>query len=406
MIWSIAWKNIWRNKIRSLIVIFAVAIGIYGGAYSCAIMFGMSKQKIDSAIKNEVSHLQIHHKSFLENNDIKYFIPDAETISAKVSKISGVKAVSLRTKITGMIFSANASTGVQIVGIDPNSEKMVTGINHSVCDSCGKYFEGVKRNPVLLSRKMAEKLKVRLHSKIIIRFQGLDGNLVESAFKVVGIYQTKNGIFDEINIFVRQTDLAPIIGDGMAYHEIAVLLKDNDEVKNITANLKQQYPDLSIMSWSELAPDLQLLTATLNTMLYFLVGIILLALAFGIVNTMLMVVLERTRELGMLMSIGMNHGRIFRMIMLETILLSLTGGIIGLVLTVFTVLITAKTGINFESVSQGFEAVGYDSLVFPEISTEFLVIIMIMVVTTGILSSIYPARKALKLRPADAVRVD
>ena len=132
--------------------------------------------------------------------------------------------------------------------------------------------------------------------------------------------------------------------------------------------------------------------------------IILAALAFGIVNTMLMVVLERTKELGMLTAIGMNKKKVFSLIMLESVFLSLIGGIAGMITGYFAILLTSKNGINFSQYAEGFEAYGYSAHVIPQIDPGFFILITIMIILTGIISSVYPALKALRLNPVDAIR--
>ena len=132
--------------------------------------------------------------------------------------------------------------------------------------------------------------------------------------------------------------------------------------------------------------------------------LILAALAFGIVNTMLMAVLERTRELGMLAAIGMNRRRIFMMIMLESIFLSFVGGVAGMAVSGIVIAITGSTGINLVKYSEGMEAFGYSAHLYPSIDAQFFVTLTILIVLTGIVSAIYPARKALKLNPVEALR--
>jgi ABC-type antimicrobial peptide transport system permease subunit len=134
--------------------------------------------------------------------------------------------------------------------------------------------------------------------------------------------------------------------------------------------------------------------------------IILAALAFGIVNTMLMVVLERTKELGMLTAIGMNKKKVFSMIMLESVFMSLIGGVIGMIVSECIILLTSRNGINFSQYAEGFEAMGFSSHIYPQIDPQFFIEVAVLIILTGILSSIYPARKALKLDPADAVRTE
>ena len=142
---SLSWKNIWRNKLRSLIVILAITIGLFSGMFATSIMFGLSKQRSDNAIEYEITHIQIHNPKYLDNKEIQYTIPKAEAIAEQLNTMPEVKSFSLRTKIIGMICSATTAKGIQIYGIDPASEKQVSAIYKTICDTCGKYFEGVSK---------------------------------------------------------------------------------------------------------------------------------------------------------------------------------------------------------------------------------------------------------------------
>jgi len=403
MIFSIAWKNIWRNKLRSLIVIAATTIGVAAGTFSASLMFGVATQKINSSISNEVSHIQIHNPNFRENYEFQYTLPDAEKMMKAIAQLPEVKSVAPRTIITGMIMSAASSAGIKLNGIDPEIEKKTTTLYTKIADTKGVYFGEGLHNPIVISQKLADKLNVRLKSKLILRFQSADGSLIEGAFKICGIYRTSNGMFDEINVFIRQSDLGTLIGSAPV-HELAILLLNDRQTAEVISTLKKMYSTLEVLSWKELLPEIGMLTAMLGMMNYFILGIILAALAFGIVNTMLMIVLERTRELGMLMAIGMNRSRLFRMIMLESILLSLCGGAAGMLISTFIIWLTSRTGIDLSSFSQGFESLGFDPVMYPEIRPAFYLGTVLMVVITGILSSLYPARKALSINPALAVK--
>ncbi len=405
MIFSIAWRNVWRNKVRSLVIMAAIALGLTAGVFSTAFFKGMMDQRIDKAIKTEISHIQIHHPDFKQSNDSKSYISGAVDIQGEISNLEHVKGVSIRTVIFSMISSAETATGVKITGIDTAAEKSVSNLYTKIVE--GSYFDEKRRNPVVIGKKLAEKLNVKLGSKVIITLQDLDNNITAGAFRVVGLFETLNDIFDEGVVYVKNKDIQRLVNfPNNAAHEIAILVDDDeftipvqDTVKNITG-------DLEVLNWREISPEMSYLTEAMDAYLYIFLVIILLALLFGIINTMLMVVLERVKELGMLMAIGMNKLRIFNMIVLETVMLSLTGGLVGII---FGWIISKYYEINAFDLSmwsRGYQSLGYDPFVYLKLEPQALVEITIMVIMTGIVASIYPAYKALKNDPADALRTE
>lgn len=415
---------------RSLIVMIAVTIGMIGGIFSSAVFKGMSERRVEEAIKYEVSHIQIHHPKFMENQELAYSIPNSDKMAEELENMPEVKSVSKRLEIPVMIKSSASGTGVQLLGINPDHEKRVTAINNAVYDSagvienlgytdaerikkfvddsCGHYFgKDTRYKQIVIGESLAEQLKVDIKSKLVINLQTADGSLTGGVFRVAGIYRITNSAFENTVAFVDKNDLASLLGleDGST-HEIAIRLNEGYDTKPFLDKLKSKYSDLSVMSWKDIQPELGMITEFMDVMLYFLMVIILLALGFGIVNTMLMVVMERVKELGMLMAIGMNRVRVFSMIMLETIFLSITGGVIGMVLAALLIKYYGKVGIDLKAFSQGFEAVGYNPVLYPEIGIEFYLTITGLIILTAIVASVYPALKALKLKPAEALRIE
>ena len=406
MIIQIAWRNIWRNKLRSSVVIIAVTLGLIGGIFSDALMMGMSTTRVESAINNEISDIQIHNPAFLENSEAQFIVPQADEIIAYISSLPNVEGISSRFKIIGMASTSESGVGANIVGIDPVEEMKTTKV-YTKLDSLSNFFETNKKNSIVIGQKLAEKLKVKIRSKIVLTFQDKDGHLVGGAFRVVGIFKTSNSMFDEGNVFVQRKDLARLSGyNATATNEIAIRLNNHDLAHPLSIELSEKYSNLSIRPWKEISPDMAMMTDFMGQVMYIFLIIILLALGFGIVNTMLMVVLERVKELGMLMAIGMNKAKVFLMIMVETIMLSLTGGFIGMIISAILVAYYNTVGINLTSVAKGMETFGFSAWVYPEIEVSFYIVLSILVILTGIFSSIYPARKAIKLNPADAVRTD
>ena len=476
MIWSISWKNIWRNKIRSSIVIVAVSLGIFGGVFSTAVMIGAIDQRIREAIGNEVSHVQIHNKQYLDNNELKYSINNSRSIIDSIKTLENVKAVSGRVKTFAMANTSGSASGVMINAVDPETEKSVSTIYKQIKNG-GDYLDADNKKPIVIGERLAKELrlvtyeidnevintlkedprfdetipglesllnkkyrkvedfendlievlgeetykeyeypikgtsiKYKLRKKIVLSFQTNAGNISYDAYRVCGVYKTNNSAFDALNVFVRKADILRVLGlNESDVHEIAVLVDENgqeDEVaKNIQSMIHEE--DLSIQTWSELLPDVGLYNDYMDVMLMLVLSILLLAMGFGIVNTMLMAVLERVKELGMLMAIGMNRKKVFSMIMLETILLCMVGAVVGMIVSYGLIIYSGKYGIDLTAGYQaGLEVWGFSAMLYPKIGWDSFLQVTILVIITGILASIYPARKALKLNPSEALRVD
>lgn len=405
MIISISWRNVWRNKLRSSVIIIATTLGICAGIFSAAFYQGMIDQRVDKVIKTELSHLQIHEPDFRNSNEINNYIPHADELNKKISEIPGVVGVSDRIVIFSMVSSAETGSGVKIVGIDPEQEKKTTSLYTKVRE--GNYFEEQRKNQVLIGEKLAEKLRVKLNSKVVITLLDVDNNITYGAFRIVGIFNTVNNSFDEANIFVRYDDLARLINfPPKACHEIAILVDNNEKVPEIKSKVEEVASGLEVMSWLDLSPEMSYMTEAMDLYLYIFIIIILLALLFGIINTMLMVVLERVKEIGMLMAVGMSRIRIFLMILLETVFLSFVGGVIGVIAGWLISKHFETRPINLAAWADAYTDLGYDPFVYTVLNWPLLINVIIMVLFTGVLASLYPAYKALQQDPSEALRTE
>ncbi len=405
IIFRMAWRNVWRHKVRSSIVMLAVTVGLFGGLASTGIMKGMVEDMVKNAIENQISDIQIHDAQYPENNEVRFLISNSSQLVSKIEKVAGVKAVCYRTKISGMASTASKATGVVVNGIDPDVEKRVTKIYTKLTDSLSSYFTSTRKNRMLISEKLAKELNAKIKSKIVITFQDYDGNLTGASFKVEGIYKTQNDMFDGQNIFVRKTDLDKLLNlPANSSHEMAVALNNHQETYDILPIVKEVASDYLVEGWFDIDPYLEMTSALTGYMLVIFMSIIMLALGFTIVNTMLMVVLERTKELGMIMAIGMNRKKIFVMIFYETLLLGLVGGILGIGVSVLFTQYFGRVGIDISSVAQGFEALGYSSVMHPYLEFTDYIQVIILVFITGLIASVFPTIRALKMKPVEAIR--
>jgi putative ABC transport system permease protein len=403
MLALISWRNVWRNKLRSLVLVTSIALGIWVGIFIVSFHQGMSTQYVNIAIKGQVSHLQIHHLEYPKDKKTKYIIPAAQKALKLLENIGTIKAVSARTIVRGMVSSATTGAGITIIGIDPERENLLTDIQKQLVQ--GDYFLTSKHNQIIIGEKLSKKLNVNISNKIILTFQDVAGNITAGAFRISGIYKTRNSTFDEANVFVQHDELNAHIGLAPeASHEIAILLHNNEELKQTEQQLRSLFIGLLIQNWQEIAPELKFMTDSLSQTMYLFMSIILLALIFGIINTMLMSVLERVHELGILMAIGMNKFKVFSMIMLETLFITLIGGPVGVLLAYGSVSYFGKVGISLSAFATGLSAYGMDSTVYTALERKQYFIILMMVFAAAILAAIYPAIKALKLKPVHAIR--
>lgn len=403
MLFQIAWRNIWRNASRSLVVISSIIIGIWAGIFILSFSWGLYKNNINESVYKQLSHIQIHHPNFGYEKDSKFTIPNSDTVLIHFQSDDRIASLSSRVIATGMITSPTTASGVTIYGIHPPSEIAQIGLNQTIIE--GAYFESGKNNDILIGAKLAKKLKIKLKSKVVLTFTNVHAEIVSAAFRVGGIYRSKNISLDEVNVYVPQNHLRELLELKFSEsNEIAILVKDETQLDSIKNDIETLVPNAKVEDWKELSPELGMIIESFNLYTYIISGLILLALTFGIINTMLMSVLERIRELGMLMAIGLNKRKIFIMIMLETIYLTVIGCPIGLLLGWLTVNVLGKTGINIAMFSEGLASYGFSSMIYPELDQEKYIIIVTMCLVTAILSAIYPAYKALQLNPSEAIR--
>lgn len=362
--------------------------------------FGIAHQRQEATLATQVSFIQIHEPDFPIEKAIKDTIPDPAGIVRKVKEHPEVAAVSARSKLTAMASTAGGARGVTILGIRPEEEKTVSDLYTHI--DTGSYFDATWNNQILIGQKLAEKLKVRVGNKIVLNFQDVEGDLVAAAFRIVGIFDVVDTRFEESTAFLRQLDLRRLLG-SVPIHEIAINTVTLEQSVPMRQALQKEFPQLKVQDWGEIAPQLAFADAMMSQVLYIIVGIVILALMFGILNTMLMAILERRRELGILKAIGMNRTKVFGMIMFETLFFAIIGGILGLVAARLTIGYFGRSGIDLSMVSEGMEGLGLSSVIEPRLGGIYYVVVFCMVFVGALLSAIYPAITALKLNPAESL---
>ena len=411
MLFLLAWRNIWRNPTRSFTVMGAVALGVWAALFMSGFVTGMINSYTESALENIWSHVQIHEEHFKVDFDARYFIADADRLAASIATRPEVRGVSTRTIAQGMVASGRGTRGIRIMGVDPASELKVSRLATSILE--GKYLDGERKNELIISSHLAEKLQLKLRSKVVLTFQDTEYEIVAAAFRVVGIFRTSNTPYDESHLFVNKKDLDPLIfpnladnpgATGALAHEMAVLLTDKALSFALQDDLMPTNQGLLIQNYRQLAPDVAMYESQISLISMIYLIIVMVALVFGIINTMLMAVLERYRELGMLMAIGMNKQRVFLMIVFESVFLGLVAAPLGLLAGFLTTDYFGRNGLDLSLYSESLRAYGMDEIVYFEMLPSVYWQVPVLLVLTALLSALYPAWKAISLNPATAIR--
>ena len=399
---KISWRNIWRNKLRSLVVIFSIVFGLLGGIIIIAMSYGLNEERMNNAVDTYLSHIQIHNNLFSEDYNIKHTINNLDVIEKAINEDERVVSYSKRIVLNGMLSNSNGSYGIQVKGIDPDEEIKVTNTHEKIID--GEYFRSKRDNTILVGKKLADKLNLKLKSKVVITFQDENYELTSLLFRVEGIFRSGNSRYDEMNVFVQNKSITKNLPGFNGYHEMPILLSDIELRGEVKKDLIPLSSDNIVEGWDDISKELAYANEMLSAVLYIFMMIILSGLSFGVINTMLMAILERRKEIGMLMSIGMNRYKIFMMISFETIFLSLVALPFGLITSFLIVEYYSVVGIDLSIVEAGLENFGVGTRLYFKVPNEEYFYVSLMVFVISIFSSVFPSIRALKINPVEATK--
>jgi ABC-type lipoprotein release transport system permease subunit len=398
---SLGWKNIWRNPTRSGVVIIAVLLGVWAGIFISSFFNSMAQGYLQNQLDLTIGHIQITNPTFEDQFNPKYNIENPQSLLDTLDQKNYITEIHYESLSTGLAQSAVNSYGVTIHGID-TSANATQPVKKFIKQ--GDFLKSIERNPIVIGQALADRLELKLRSKMVISFQDVEGNITGGAFRIAGIFDSFNENYNKSNVFVLREDLNRLLVQEGMIHKITLKLDDFTQADQRVQVLRERYPQLKIASWAELAPELEYVFSTMDITLYIVMIIIVIALVFSIINTMLMAVLERTREIGMLMAVGMNKTRLFTMILSETFFLTMVGTPLGMLLGWITVLILGNTGIDLSAFAAGLNAYGLDTVIYPDLSGTYYLNITLLIAVAALLSALYPAWKTLKLKPVEAIR--
>lgn len=404
MILTLAWRNVWRNKARSLVIMASIALGLYAGLSVLALYQGMLQSRIRTLIDEETGHIQIHHPRFTEELEAAHYIENPEKVKQVLARLPEVSQINARVVTAGMLSTARGTAGVQVIGCDTLTEFSFSALGRKT--EGGARFRSGKRNQAIIGRKLADKMKLRPGSRFVLMFNDSASSLISGAFRVTAIYRSANSALDERLVYVQAGELAGLLAMPGQIHEIGLKLHRDEDVEAQARNLKRLFPGLKTETWKEISPETDFLAKTADTYAYVVVIIIMIALAFGILNTMLMAIMERTREIGMIAALGCSRGRIFGLVLCETVFLTAAGVPAGIFLAWITCAYFSQTGLDLSGMGEEMmSGYGFRTVIYPEFPLKKLVPVLSVVSITALISGFLPAWKAAGMKPADTLKI-
>jgi ABC-type lipoprotein release transport system permease subunit len=396
MLFLISWRNLWRYPARSFLIMGSVVLGVWAGLFTNAIYFGMGESRKTIAIRHEVSHIQVHHRKFQDDKEAQFSL-SVDSLEQAFRAYPEIAAYSLRTVGSAMVANASGSRGITLNGIDPAREQATRPLKDFLV--AGDYLDTALAHRVYLSTRLAERMNLEIGNKVVLTMLDTANNIVAGAFRICGLFKSANAPFDEQNAYLLKHELDALLGTTGRAHEAAMMLQDEQAIGKVCAGLNASLPDALAEDWTVISPETALVLQSLDQFAIVFILIILLALAFGIVNTMLMAVLERSREIRMLQAIGMNRTRLFFMVLFETVFLTIAGLLPGLLLAWLSVAWMGRTGLDLSRVAGDLmRSFGYGAVIYPYLPARTVVQTVVLVFITALLSAIFPALRAIKLR--------
>jgi len=398
---KIAWASLTRRGARSILVVLMISVSLWGLLFMEGISDGMIEQMVSNAIRSDSGHLSLFAEGYHLDPDLSRQVTDVEAIDDFLENDKRVLSYVKRIKQDGLVATAHYSRGTKIYGIEPEEEKQHGGLDGYLFR--GKFDFGPLQRGAIIGFKLADKLQVRIGSKIILSAQDRYMEVSSVSLKVTGILKTNNMAIDENAVFVASKKARQLLAVDKDVSQIAVILHDEGQAPRLQSDLQQKFPNLEILRWDELYPALlqsRMMMENFNLITSLLIFCIA---ALGIFGVMLVSVLERLREFGIMMAIGTRFRQIGNIILVESFFLGFFGFGLGALIGGGTLYYFKIYGLDLSIFSDAFNEFGMDAVTHAIIRPSYFFTALAAVIMATFLSVLIPLWLLRKAKPIETI---
>ena len=408
-LWSVAWRNLWRQKRRSMITAFAMATGVALCMSMIAVTDGMYTDMFEVMVEQQLGHVQVHHPDYPARGLVFDTLADRSMLIEKIEAVPGTVAVSPKLAGFGLLGGEDKSVGGLLVGVDPVRDAAVSPVQSRIQQ--GRYLAEAAAHEIIVGHQLAEEIEVGLGDEVVAVTQATDGSVGNDLYTVVGMFKTGDVGMDHSGGYIHLDDAEALLVLDDQAHGITVLTDHADNVESYSAALSAAVATdgVQVQPWWEASPKTAQMMSMRDVTAYFLLGIVFAVAAFGVINTMMMSVYERTREMGVLRALGLRKGKLVWLVVFESFFLAGLAAFIGLVIGGLLDWYVVVYGIDFSgSMPDGFswEGVMLDPVMRGTVRPQGVILTVCAVFFVSIMASLWPAWRATKLQPVTAIRED
>ena len=398
---EVSWRNLWRNRTRTNVTIAAVALCIAILIIFQSMIVGLIEKAVFNTTNLVIGEVQIHANGYLNDKSLYKDLKNTEKIKS-IAKKNNIGLVE-RSYGFGLISSGTKSAGTQFWGVNPESELMHFDFAKHI--NQGTFLNSSSSNKIVLGNKLALSLAAEVGTELVVFVQGADGSLGNDLFYVSGILKNVADNIDRSAAIILENDFNILFSSNNMIHEIALNSKGNFEAEEIQNLMSAEIKDVEIDTWKQLMPTIALMTEKMSVFMRTLFSLIFtIAAGLGVMNTMIMSTYDRMKEFGIIRAIGATPWRIIKQVSLESFILTFVASIIGTIVGLSAALYFQKYG--FDVSGQGnlsFGGVVMDPIWKASVSLGIILLPIGLMMLTSILSSLYPASIAARIKPVEAI---